>query len=155
MAESRSGHDDGPLGHQHGADEYLVGTIERMADVPEPVPVSPPGRQFVADIAYLGSENAPNTFPAREQSESVCASAATTMTPVSQQAVRELMTVKDGRLVLPSGMSYRVLVLPQSGTMTPALLTKIRDLALDGATIVGAPPSSRRALSDIRSATIR
>ena len=29
------------------------------------------------------------------------------------------MTVKDGRLVLPDGMSYRLLVLPQAETMTP------------------------------------
>ena len=34
------------------------------------------------------------------------------------------MRVKDGRIVLPDGMSYRVLVLPQVETMTPPLLTQ-------------------------------
>ena len=34
------------------------------------------------------------------------------------------MTVNDGRLVLPDGMSYRLLVLPESATMTPALLAQ-------------------------------
>ena len=101
--------------------------------------------RFIADIAYLGSENAPNTFPERGNlNPSV--PIGYDYDAISQQAVRELMTVKDGRLVLPSGMSYRVLVLPQSGTMTPALLTKIRDLALNGATIVGAPPSKSPSL---------
>ena len=38
------------------------------------------------------------------------------------------MKVKDGRLVLPSGMSYRVLLLPEVETMTPALLRKIKEL---------------------------
>ena len=33
------------------------------------------------------------------------------------------MSVKEGRIVLPSGMSYRVLVLPSGDAMTPALLT--------------------------------
>ena len=34
------------------------------------------------------------------------------------------MSVKDGRLVLPDGMSYRVLVLPERDTMTPAFAAK-------------------------------
>lgn len=50
------------------------------------------------------------------------------------------MTVKDGRLVLPDGMEYRVLVLPDSHYMTPALAHKIRDLVREGATIVGPKP---------------
>ena len=47
------------------------------------------------------------------------------------------MTVRDGRLVLPDGMSYRLLVLPESATMTPALLGKIKELVEAGATVVG------------------
>src|SRR6266487_315847 len=50
------------------------------------------------------------------------------------------MKVKDGRIVLPDGMSYRMLALPQTPTMTPELLRKIRDLAKAGATVLGAPP---------------
>ncbi len=46
------------------------------------------------------------------------------------------MSVKDGRIVLPDGMSYRVLVLPQVETMTPALLQKIQQLVAAGATVV-------------------
>ena len=42
------------------------------------------------------------------------------------------MSVKDGRLVLPDGMSYRVLVLPERETMTPALLRKIKELVEAG-----------------------
>jgi hypothetical protein len=50
------------------------------------------------------------------------------------------MSVRDGNIVLPDGMSYRVLLLPQTRVMTPALLHKIADLVRDGATVVGPKP---------------
>ncbi len=50
------------------------------------------------------------------------------------------MSVKDGRIVLPDGMSYRVLVLPDSQTMTPRLLKKIIELVEAGATVIGPRP---------------
>ena len=51
------------------------------------------------------------------------------------------MSVQDGRIVLPDGMSYRMLVLPQVEAMTPKLLRKIRDLVQAGGTVLGWPPS--------------
>lgn len=36
--------------------------------------------------------------------------------------------VKDGLIAFPGGSSYRLMVLPQVETMTPALLSKKRDL---------------------------
>src|SRR5439155_629687 len=58
------------------------------------------------------------------------------------------MKVKDGRLVLPDGMSYRLLVLPQFETMTPALLRKIKTLVEAGATVLGPPPVKSPSLTD-------
>ena len=52
------------------------------------------------------------------------------------EVVLTRMSVQDGRIVLPDGMSYRVLVLPQVETMTPALLRKIKELVVAGATVV-------------------
>ena len=57
------------------------------------------------------------------------------------------MSVKKGRLVLPDGMSYRVLVLPELPTMTPALLRKVRELVQAGATVIGPPPVKSPSLS--------
>ena len=48
--------------------------------------------------------------------------------------------VKEGRIVFPDGMSYRLLVLPRTEMMTPQLLEKILQLVEDGATVIGAPP---------------
>lgn len=50
------------------------------------------------------------------------------------------LSVKDGRLMLPDGMGYRILVLPNSRTMSLAVLGRIRDLAKAGATVLGPKP---------------
>lgn len=49
-------------------------------------------------------------------------------------------SVKNKHVVFPGGASYRILVLPAYESMTPALLTKIGELASAGATVVGSPP---------------
>ena len=58
------------------------------------------------------------------------------------------MSVKDGRLVLPDGMSYRLLVLPEDRSMTPRVLRKIAELVEAGATVVGPKPSQSPSLMD-------
>ncbi|MHB1460875.1 MAG: glycosyl hydrolase [Armatimonadota bacterium] len=56
-------------------------------------------------------------------------------------------SVKNGLIVLPSGMSYRLLVLPSSGRLNVATLRKIRDLVDAGATVMGNPPTETPGLS--------
>src|ERR1035438_3764688 len=51
------------------------------------------------------------------------------------------MNVKDGRLVLPDGISYRVLVLPDNQPITLAALDTVPSLIESGATVVGPPPT--------------
>jgi hypothetical protein len=58
------------------------------------------------------------------------------------------MSVKDGRLVLPDGMSYRVLVLPDTPFMTPRTLARVRELVQQGATVIGPRPSKSPSLQD-------
>ncbi|WP_036930478.1 glycosyl hydrolase [Prevotella sp. 10(H)] len=55
-------------------------------------------------------------------------------------------SVKDGKIVFPSGAEYRILVLPTFETMTPEILKKIKGLLLDGATVVGMPPTKSPSL---------
>lgn len=57
-------------------------------------------------------------------------------------------SVKDGRIVFPSGAEYRILVLPNMEVMTPEILSKIKELATDGATIVGLPPKKSPSLEN-------
>jgi hypothetical protein len=95
---------------------------------------------FVADICYLQPERPPQSFeahPRRGYDYDEC----------DANVVLKRMSVKNGLITLPDGMNYRLLVLPQTGQMTPPLLRKIKDLAEAGATIVGAPPQRSPSLS--------
>jgi len=101
---------------------------------------------FVADLCYLPGEQAPNSLP-------LSADLKPALPPgrdydaCSVEMIQK-MSVNDGRLVLPSGMSYRLLVLPESRFMTPQLLRKIRDLVLAGARVVGPKPEKSPGLEN-------
>ena len=61
-------------------------------------------------------------------------------------ALLSRVSVKDGRLVLPDGMSYRILVLPDDSPLAPEALTKIASLVDGGAIVVGPKPSGMAGL---------
>ena len=68
---------------------------------------------------------------------------------INADALVNLLSVKDGMLVTPSGMSYRVLYLDSNATrMSLPVLKKIAQLAKDGATIAGIKPVMPLGLSD-------
>ena len=50
-------------------------------------------------------------------------------------------SVHDGRITLPDGMSYRMIVLPDNSPMTMAALRKIKELVMAGAIVVGPRPT--------------
>jgi hypothetical protein len=98
----------------------------------------------VADVLYLMPEGAPNVFqPPRSAFDGTARlpdRRGYNFDGCSPRALRKLASVRDGRVVFPSGASYRLLVLPSFETMTPELLTKLSELVNAGATVVGAPP---------------
>ncbi len=59
---------------------------------------------------------------------------------INLDALLTRVSVKNGRLVLPDGMSYRILALPDDAPMPPEALTKIAALVDAGATVVGPRP---------------
>jgi hypothetical protein len=65
----------------------------------------------------------------------------------SAEVVMQRLRVEKGRLVLPDGMNYRYLVLPDHARMTPELLKKIRELIKAGATVIGSRPKLSPSLS--------
>jgi len=105
----------------------------------------------VADICYLAAEGAPHVFrpppSALRGSQPVPDRRGYNFDGCAPRTL-EQMTVQDGRLVLPDGMSYRVLVLPDVETMTPALLGRLRKLVEAGAVVVGPCPRKSPSLSD-------
>lgn len=91
----------------------------------------------VIDICYLVSENSPATAPFEQD--------LSPKLPVGYDydalAAADLMKMKvvDGQIVLPSGMTYRALVLPPDDRMRPHLLAKAVELAEAGALIHSQP----------------
>ena len=70
------------------------------------------------------------------------------MTVVTLRRYSPASEMKDGRLTLPDGMSYRVLVLKSDTRMTPRLLKGLKELVLQGATVIGSRPLSSPSLAD-------
>ena len=93
---------------------------------------------FVADLCFLVPENSPQRFTSPVKSGHDRPGYNFDGCPADVVLTR--LSVKDGRLVLPDGMSYRMLVLPKVEVMSPQLLGKIKELVNAGATVVGAPP---------------
>ncbi|MGA2618372.1 MAG: glycosyl hydrolase [Thermoguttaceae bacterium] len=92
---------------------------------------------FVADVCYLQPEGAPRRFaPPPTAMIAPFVRGGYNFDGCTPEVVLTRMSVKDGRIVLPDGMSYRLLVLPLVETMTPALLGKIKELVAAGATVV-------------------
>jgi hypothetical protein len=68
---------------------------------------------------------------------------------VNSDALINLISVKDGKIVTPSGMSYRLLVLDSNATkMSLPVLRRLRDLVKSGAAISGVKPTGSPSLSD-------
>ena len=122
---------------------------------------------FVADVcAYYGDE-APNLVPARRIAPTIqsqwgkdfCAHCGRPKPVnldslgqgydydyINEEVIRTRMKVQDGRLVLPDGMSYRLLVLPDRRTISLAVLRRIGQLVEAGATLVGPKPERSNSL---------
>ena len=103
----------------------------------------------VADVCFLVAEGAPHVFrpPASALQGDPPDPAGAAFDGCPPETLLASAAVEAGRLVFPDGMSYRVLVLPERETMTPALLKKIRDLVAAGATVIGPRPRKSPSLT--------
>lgn len=90
----------------------------------------------VADVAYFIGEDVPKMTGDREPALPEGYDYDFINTEVLMKDAR----VIDRRIVLSSGASYAILVLPPKKTMRPETLAKIAELVKDGACILGNPP---------------
>jgi hypothetical protein len=96
---------------------------------------------FVADFAYLLNEGAPSSQPFWGAGLQPALPDGYDYDTINADVLLRRASVSaDGRLVLPDGMSYRILVLPQIDRIRPELLKKIRDLVAGGVTVIGPKP---------------
>ena len=105
---------------------------------------------YVADVAYLQAEGTHGVKLPPDAKQDWVIRGGYNWDVCSAQVVIDRMRVKDGRIVLPDGMSYRVLALPETETMTLPLVRAIKRLADQGAVIVGSakPPRKSPSLAD-------
>lgn len=93
--------------------------------------------RYVADVAYFIGEDVPKmtgeTRPALPRGYS--------FDYINAEVLKQC-TVRDGCLSLPTGMLYRVLVLPQQKTMRPEVLKAIESLVKQGLNILGPEPTT-------------
>lgn len=89
----------------------------------------------VADLCYLTYDRiTPTVIPGYD------------CDTIGTNALLQRLTVKDNRLFLPNGLSYRILVLPKDTKMLPEILGKIEELVKNGATVIGPKPSESPSL---------
>ncbi|MGN6505152.1 MAG: glycosyl hydrolase [Tepidisphaeraceae bacterium] len=105
----------------------------------------------VADVAYFIGEDVPQMDCVRQPA----------LPPgydydaINADVLMNRASVHDGRLTLPGGAVYRVLVLPPSETMRPQTIEKIAQLVRDGLTVVGPAPKRSPSLEDFAHADAR
>ncbi len=67
---------------------------------------------------------------------------------IDTDLVMNALKIENGRWTLPSGMSYRVLVLPEDGVISPGVLQHIRTLVEEGGIVAGPKPQRTPGLED-------
>jgi hypothetical protein len=115
---------------------------------------------FVADILYFAGESSPVQAPTHL--EEPVAATLTGIRPglslplpagpdydvCDARVILERIRIEQGRIRLPDGMSYRVLVMPADRRISRTLLLKLQDLVAQGMWLVGPPPLHSHGLAD-------
>jgi hypothetical protein len=91
--------------------------------------------KFVADVLYYYGDHVPNVFPFKYSDPAG-------VLPgfdydVTDETVFLQLKIKDGKIAVPGGVEYRVLVLPDHKILSMAVLEKVDELLQQGARVIG------------------
>lgn len=101
--------------------------------------------KFVADVLYFYGENTNITWQFKEKLPAI----AGYEFDFCNSSALQLMQVKNGKIIAPSGASYSLVVLDESAKkMTLPVLRKIKELVKAGAKVAGIKPEKSPSLSD-------
>jgi hypothetical protein len=95
--------------------------------------------RFEADLCYALAYCPPDDAPKRQQLNPA-PPAGYDYDIAGAETLLAGLVVRNGRLELPSGMSYRVLVVPDSSGLSPGGLEKLRELVRAGGAVVAPEP---------------
>jgi alpha-L-rhamnosidase len=101
---------------------------------------------FVADALYYYGDHVPN-FAQLRRSDPAHVGAGYDYDVITEDAILTRLGVKDGKLVLPDGMTYRVLVLPDREIISLPVLMKVQQLLVEGATVIMPRPQKASGLA--------
>ncbi len=100
--------------------------------------------QYAADVCYFIGENAPimtgGRIPEIPDGYSY--------DYINGEIILDRLSVKDGKFVLPDGMSYSVMVLPPVNTIRPEILAKLEQLVQQGGVVLGSKPEKSPSLQN-------
>jgi hypothetical protein len=96
--------------------------------------------KFVADVLYYYGDHVPNVFPFKHSDPAG-------VMPgfdydVTDETIFLQLKMQNGKIVVPGGVEYRVLVLPDHKILSMAVLEKVKSLLKQGATVIGYKPKS-------------
>ena len=106
--------------------------------------------KFSADVLYYYGDHVPN-FTQHKRTDPARVGAGYDYDVITAEALIERASVKDGKIFLPDGVNYRVLVLPDRDLISLPVLKKIRALVAAGATVIGPQPLRSEALGNFAS----
>jgi len=99
---------------------------------------------FVADACYFYGDQAPNFYPAyHDVPQKIIPEdlgEGYDYDVVNSDVILNRMSVKNGRIVLPDGLSYSVLLLPDQDNIPLDILRKLEWMVKSGATVIGRKP---------------
>ncbi|MEN8227389.1 MAG: glycosyl hydrolase [Bacteroidota bacterium] len=100
--------------------------------------------KYAADVLYFIGEDTPKMTGTRNPELPLGYS----YDYINAEVIMERLSVADGKFVLPDGMAYSILVLPENTNMRPAVLAKMEELVQAGGTILGARPGKSPSLQN-------
>jgi hypothetical protein len=94
---------------------------------------------FVGDVAFYYGDKAPNFVSPKHINESL--GFGYDYDVVNSDAILNKMQVKNGRIYLPHGQFYEVLVLPDETNINLEVLKKLEQMVVAGAIVIGPKPT--------------
>ncbi len=101
---------------------------------------------FVGDVLFYYGDSVPNFAPPKSVIPGL--GFGYDYDYCNSDIILNRLMVEEGKLVLPHGQHYEILVLPDESYMQPEILQRIVELVEQGATVVGPKPSRSHGLHD-------
>jgi len=94
--------------------------------------------EFVADILYYYGDHVPNVFPYKHSDPAGAMPGFDY--DVTDETIFLELKINNGRIVVPGGLEYEVLVLPDHRVLSYAVIKKLEELLQQGAQVIGYKP---------------